>query len=201
MRGSTLFPLALVVASLTLACGTELPTASDPPDARLGIGDARGVAVPLILLPAEGSESQMRGVLLVRVSARVPPNPCVNSGPPTDPSMDVLLFCGVVGNRGLETLASGEFVVAGDTRTDPVTVRFDLTVPPNPCRFILLGGALAVPRAEGNPGPPTISATFLTTDGQALVSGHPGPPNVGSNPGPPIVPEALACSVTVATGR
>ncbi len=196
----------LFIAALATACAEGPPT--DPEVAGPSLRANGFEVTTLHLRAAEGGSSAMAGPLVVKFGTRWPPNPCIpEPGPPDVPTEGVLVFCGAIRNPGGEGLASGEFVI-GDTRTDPVTVRFVLSHPPDPgaCRVLFLRGALSVALPE--PGPPEIQATFLTLDGQSLVAlPNPGPPDVRiPEPGPPDIqvpspgpPEA--CTVTAVTAR
>ena len=196
LRSRAVLPLLL----LGIACSENQPLAPEAPLFSMGRNGFQVVNLHVGADVVAGSTSRIRGPLQIRFGTRYPPNPCIpNPGPPDAPA---LVVCGVLHNPGGETLTGGELRI-GDTRTGQV-VRFGLSAPPNPCNRLFIAGTLAVPGMATNPGPPDISATFTTLDGQQLRTWRahgprgirtpsPGPPEIFTpNPGPPE-----SCTATI----
>ncbi len=198
-------PSLALVAAATVAwgcAGAPLDPGPDTPTApALSLGQSGFQVVTLHLGAAEGSASRLSGPLTIQVGSRLPPNPCNQLELPAVASSDALAFCGVLRNPGGETLTSGELLIGSrGGPTDPVPVKFSLTLPPNPCTTLFLVGVLQVPGVGQDPGLPLIGASFVSTAG--LVSSRTGlgfQVNGGSGPPFPVVPGSQqSCTVTVA---
>ncbi len=200
-------PSLALVAAATVAggcAGAPLDPGPDTPTApALSLGQSGFQVVTLHLGAAEGSASRLSGPLTIQVGSRLPPNPCNQLELPAVASSDALAFCGVLRNPGGETLTSGELLIGSrGGPTDPVPVKFSLTLPPNPCTTLFLAGVLQVPGVGQNPGLPVIGASFTSTAGPVSSWTALGPPTLQMNDGAPTVPVVPAsqqsCTVTVA---
>jgi len=194
MRASLIGLVAMLCFAATACTGDagREPTAPDvAAPAALSAASGGFTHATLLIRPAQGSESQVFGVMQAWFT---PPNPILPPSPvvPPSPICEVpavqssggtLAFCAELQNHAGETLEGAVFSLSSPLG-DVIHVRVnEFTLPPGPCAVLLVRGAVAL-SLEANPGPPNITVQ-LSTDIGDLVGINPGPPDV--SPGPPEI--------------